>query len=322
MPQVVAKFQFYLRATIEVEGDATHPPAVFHIDDYEIAVYPPARMVAAEPTWEADPDVAHGSINGVPLWWADTAVLEVRGSIKSDVVTEVEHYTFLRIAEEALCRFLRMTRFRTHRTNIEWRSEKLYEDHHAKYLDQKGATVPIWTGGSGIGTVTSEMIFGGQLNRDIWDSIRTDLSSGTEPELWEELLVDAQGAAWVYPTKAIIDAGAACEVFIERFSEEARKANNKDAKVYGALVEKRRWPEYFDVVLKYVLDHSLKDEKQGLYSDIERLYKTANSVRHEGRCGYKEGSTFIEVGPGEAARLVSAASDTIQWVKSLPSLIV
>lgn len=79
----------------------------------------------------------------------------------------------------------------------------------------------------------------------------------------------------------------------------------------------RTFPEYFHVVLRYLFRRSLKDDHPDIYEEIGDLYRTANSVRHEGVCQYTDEGRTVEVDAARASKMVEAARSAIEWANSL-----
>lgn len=319
MPRITAKFCFEIPFNIRMLGENVCKPVTLHLGEDQVIVYPPARQNKQNgaPCWDSDPEHSVGSVNNIPLWLADMVLIDVKREIKSNTITQEDADNFLSTASELLVRLLQTCRWRTSQTWIT--VFNLPRSYTVRYYDEAGNRIRGEI--ADIAGAIKIIIVGDlpYLDNSIWDTICRDLVSEATPELWEELLLDAEDALPRYPRRAVIDAGAACEVFIESFCRKLASACGADKEVYQELTPRfRTFPEYFHIVLRYLIKHSLKDEHPESYNEIEHLYKTVNSVRHEGRCEYKdERGRAVDVGSREAGNMVTAARSAIEWANSL-----
>ena len=321
MPRVKAKFTFAIPFTIRMLGEDVCQPFALEVGENRVVVYPPARWNEENRAycWTEDPERPIGSVDDIPVWLADEVLIDVEREVESNTITQEDADNFLKTASDLLVRLLQTCRWRTQQTWI--RADILPTSYNVRYFDEAGNWI---RGGVAdrAGAVVTKAIFGlPHLNSTMWDTICQDIASGAVPELWEELLLDAKEALLNQPRRAIIDTGAACEVFVELFCNKLANALGVDKDVYTELTPQRRpFPEYFHVVMRYLVKHSLKDEHPDIYKEITHLYKTASSVRHEGRCQYKKDDkkgTIVKVDAPRASSMIKAARSAIEWAKSL-----
>jgi hypothetical protein len=320
MPTVTAKFVFKPPFSIRMLGEDACQPFTLQFGKHQVVVYPPARMEEGTPKWSADPEHLVGSIDDVPVWLADTILIDVTGEVEleSSKLKKSDEDDFFDTANTVLSNLVQTCRWRTGQTWI--RRRVLPTTYYVDFFDEHGNLIYTSEGAKRIQhLVVKSHPQDGELDNSIWDKICHDLASGTAPELWDELLLDARDAV-SSPRRAIIDAGAACEVFIERFCKQVSDKLAVPQADYARLTQRRRtFPEYFHVVLQHLIKRSLKVEHQDIYEEIDHLYKTASSVRHEGKCQYKNKRTgkVVEVGSQEAKRMIDAARSAIEWANSL-----
>jgi len=172
-----------------------------------------------------------------------------------------------------------------------------------------------------MGTLSMAVFIGGESSSNIWHKVQQDITGGVYPELWQRLIMDAYQAVSRDPSSAVIKAGAACESFIEKFCDNLSHKQQVSQDVYVGLTSGgRTFPEYFHVVLLYLLGRSLKNENGDLYTKIDNLYRTVNSVRHEGLCQFKDTKGKPVTVHSEVARqMIKSVEDAIKWAKSLIS---
>jgi hypothetical protein len=319
MSQVTAKFHFELPFKIRMLGEEVCQPFTLNIDQDRVVIYPPARWDNENhtPCWVHDPSHLIGGIYDVHIWLADILLVDIERKLDHDNITKKDADDFFNKAIAVLTRLLETCRWRSGQTWIhaqDWR--RSYTVH---YFDEAGE---IMRGGHAdvAGEVLVRMTIGlPNLDADAWNTVRQDLTSGATPQLWEELLLDAKEMLPDHHRRALIDAGAACESFIKSFCDELADAIGADPVVYQALVAGRRpFPEYFDLVLRFLVNRSLKDEQPSTFQQIETLYLTDNSVRHAGLCQYKTSKRIvIRVDSERASQMLHAASCAIEWALHL-----
>lgn len=300
-------------------GEDACQPFTLQLGKDRVVVYPPARWNEQNGAycWTEDPEHSIGSVDDIPVWLADEVLIDVEREIKSNTITQQDADSFLNTASEFLVRLLQTCRWRTEQTWIH--AADLPKSYNVRYFDEAGNRIRGGVADMAGACVTTMFVGLPHLDSTAWDTIRQDLASGAVPELWEELLLDAKEALPNQPRRAIIDAGAACEVFIELFCNKLADALGVDKDVYQELTPRNQpFPKYFHVVLRYLTKRSLKDEHPEIYNEIDHLYNTASSVRHEGRCQYKgKQGRVVDVGSQEAGKMINAARSAIEWANSL-----
>lgn len=321
MPKVVAKFRFELLTQIRMLGDVSVNPAQMIVNGDVVRIYPPAILdeVKNQPKWSVTQEESTGSQNNELKWNANISIIEVEGETKSVIVEQSEEVRFLQAATEGLRRLLEVYRWRSGQKQIIIASEKLYVDYHVNYFDSEGNRSETWRGTSGLGTLSVKMFIRGKSSGNIWSEVQQDIISGSYPELWQNLIMDAYQAVSTDPPSAAVKAGAACESFIEKFCDDYSTKQQVCQDIYKALTPRTRtFPEYFHIVLLYLFGRSLKHEKSSLHTQLDNLYKTVNSVRHTGLCQYKTNKDkTITVDSNVARQMITSAEHAIKWAKSL-----
>ncbi|MBA7595402.1 hypothetical protein ES703_02365 [subsurface metagenome] len=318
MPWVTAKFEFTLPFKIRMLGENACRPCTFQLREDRVVVHPPARLDERDgkPCRFADWHPAD-SVDGISIWLADTVLIDVTSEVKAYALTEEDVDNFISIAREFLAKLLQTCRWRTGQAWIH--ADDWSGSHSVHYFDEAGNQIR-----DGLAKRTGVIVVNRtpglpNLDSTVWDTVCQALASEAVPELWEELLLDAVDALPSHPGKAVIDAGAACEVFIKSFCNKLADALGADEDVYKELTAQHRpFPEYFHVVLRYLVKRSLKVDNLDVYKEIDHLYLTVNSVRHAGRCEYKGGKReVIGVGSKEVREMINAARSAIEWASSL-----
>jgi len=319
MPFVTARFEFGLPFGITMLGDDASTSYTLQKDEYKVKIYPPTRWDKENEKycWNSDSNRPIGGFNNQPFWLADHILIDVGLEVNSYALTQEDADGFRDIANEFLLKILRTCRWRTRQGNID--INQLPGSYSVHYYDDKGNIMR-----NGVANIAGVMVVHAtiglpHLDKDTWGTICEDIVKRSEPELWEELLIDARDVFLKHPRRAIIDAGSACEVFIEAFCNKLADSLSVDKEVYNQLAPRNRtFPEYFHIVMRYLVRRSLKDEQPDVYKEIDGLYRAMNSVRHEGLCQYKtERGKIVYVGTQETGRMINAAESAIKWASSL-----
>lgn len=324
MIQVTAKFIFKLPFSIQRKREHGSSPQYIKTGSGEIVVYPPAKYeysLFKEPLWSPDPEQAIGKVNGESVWHANCIPIHIRKDFPSIPITDEDQKALVTVARGILHKLLTLYRWRggqlqVNATNIE------NLNYDLRYFDSANNLINAGPGGAtGTSQLNVALI---PLKTIEWKDICQDLISGNMPELYEGLLLDARSVASQEPRRAVLDATTACEVFIKSFCEVASKNRNTDQVVYEALTRsKRKKGEllfYFHEMLKYLFGHSLKEDNLFLYVKIDCLRLTNNSVKHKGKCQYKEKGKkgkIKKVYAPEAREFINAVEEAIQYTKSL-----
>ncbi len=322
MVEVIAKFVFQLPFYIEIQGECSSSPQSMKTLSEEIVVYAPALNSPYpfnKPPWSPDPEHLRGEVEGEPVWEAKYIIIDIRRHFPTIPIADEDEQALVATARDILRKILTLYRWRgkqlqIHVTDI----EKL--NYHLRYFDAIDNPIDAGPGGrQAMGTIHLTLTMVSARNNE-WDVICQDLVSGTMPDLYESLLLAAYSVVSTEPRRAILDTATACEVFIKKFCDDASQSNLKvDPVVYSALTP-RGVPllSYFHEVLKYLFKHSLQEEKQTLYKELDYLVRTNNSVKHEGKCQYKnDKGLVIKVDSTKARDFVKAVEEAIQYTKSL-----
>ena len=152
------------------------------------------------------------------------------------------------------------------------------------------------------------------VNPDVWDDIH-QLPLDYAPPIWNNLRLDAQAALPDVGT-AVVLAVACLEVFIAQILDSLAERSPVPDPLWEWINDRGDWlreptsTEQFDVLLKVLTQHSLKDD-QTLWEALKNLKTARNSFTHEGvaKLGGKP------LAAADAARLVARASEIIGWVR-------
>lgn len=320
MIQVTAKFIFKLPFSIQRKREHGSSPQYIKTGSEEIVVYPPAKYECSlfkQPLWSPDPEQAIGKVNGESVCHANCIPIHIRKDFPSFPITDEDQKALVTVARDILHKLLTLYRWRGGQLQVNVTNvENLNYD--LRYFDSANNPINAGPGGA---TGTSQLNVALILLKTIeWKDICQNLISGIEPQLYESLLLNARSVVSQEPRRAILDAATACAVFIEHFCDIASKNDPKvDSVVYSALTPRTAGIlDYFNVVLRYLFGHSLKDEKQDLYEELGYLVNANNYVKHEGLCQYKHKSgRIIQVNSKKALDFTNKVEEAIQYTKSL-----
>lgn len=322
MVEVIAKFVFELPFYIEIQGECSSSPQSMKTPSEEIVVYAPALNSPYpfnKPPWSPDPEHFRGEVNGEPVWEAKHIIIDIRRHFPTIPIADEDEKALVTKAREILYKLLTLYRWRGKQLQIDVKGIEQF-NYRLRYFDAVDNPIDAGPGDrQALGTIHLTLTMVSARNNE-WDVICQDLVSGVIPEPYESLLLDARSVVSQEPRRAVLDTATACEVFIKKFCDDASQSNPEvDPVVYSALTP-RGVPllSYFHEVLKYLFKHSLQEEKQTLYKELDYLVRTNNSVKHEGKCQYKnDKGKPIEVDSTRARDFINAVEGAIQYTKSL-----
>ncbi len=289
--QITAKFIFQLPSPIVMRREYGSRP--YQITD-ELVVYAPAALgppKSKEPQWQPKSEQIIGGINGEPIWEARYIIIDIKRDFPSIPITDEDQKALVARAREILYKILTLYRWRERQLQIDAKNIEGV-DYRLHYFDANNN--PIDAGPSnaqktGEVHLTARLI-AHKVNK--WNDICQHLASGTMPEIYESLILDAYSVVKQEPRRAVLDAATAREVYLERFY----KSNSKRRSALEALQQKK--PE--------------------LMKELNCLQDTNTFVKHEGLCGYKdEKGQFIEVDSKRAKEFIKAVEDAIEYTKAL-----
>ena len=325
MVKVTAKFIFDPPFNIIIQGEYGSSPQSLKTNSDEIVVYAPALYepsLSDKPLWSPKPQNIIGKVDGKPIWKANCIVIDIRRDFLTIPIVDKDQKALVAKARDILYTILTLCR---------WRAKQLYRvtradieefDYRLRYFDT--ANDPINAGPGGVQATGARylMLPGPLIKSNDWNSIRQDLVSGTVPELYDMLLLDALSVVSDEPRRAVLDAAIACEVFIKNFCDTASENNPEIYPyVYSALIQRVGFLYYFHEVLKYLFRHSLNEDKPHLYEELGYLSNTNNNVKHKGQCHYtiskKSKAVDIPVDSTRAKKFINAVEEAIQYTKSL-----
>jgi len=315
MPQVTAKFIFRLPFFLKMQEVRDIRPKSMTRESEEIIIYPPVHteknMIEKRLRRLKTPKP-----NITQLDKLNCIVIDIRRDFPTIPTSEEDQKELLAKARKILHNILALCRYRGKIHIGMINVENL--DYRLRLFDAGGNLIDA-TGMTHL-TVPSP-----PFQSSDWNDICQDALSGIMPELHEIFLLDARSVVSQEPRRAVLDAAIACEVFIKKFCETGSKSSPKvDPIVYSALKQsKKKEGEilfYLHEVLKYLFGHSLKNDKQDLYEKLDCLRKTNNSVKHEGKCQYKEKGRkgkIKKVNAPEAREFIGAVKGAIEYTRSL-----
>lgn len=140
--------------------------------------------------------------------------------------------------------------------------------------------------------------------------------AGKSP-LVNSLLADAH--EWLVTLRvreAVVALGSACEIASHAYV--ARKGIAEDANIKKILHSKQSFAvKRFDAVPLHVQGRSLKAEKPTVFADLERAYRTRNSVVHAGALSYDDQGRPQSVDQRRAFEFLRSCIEAVDWLNSL-----
>jgi hypothetical protein len=181
------------------------------------------------------------------------------------------------------------------------------------YFDNDGQRLPREAGligGQGAGLFCFACA---PFTPEVWNTIAKERPT---QKLWDSLLLDAK-ALLPDVGPAIVLASAALEVFIAAVLDSIVD-DKVPRSLWDWINDRGDWRkdpsllEQFDILLKTVTGHSLKDDER-LCVAFAELKNTRDAFSHEGVAVLGKRRTVVS--PAKAEELVSAAEKIIQWVE-------
>lgn len=283
MTQVTAKLIFKLPFTLKMQDVDYANPLPLKRGSEEIVIYLPIYTpnLVHKKLWELNTKKPRKS----ELDKLNCIVIDIRRDFSTIPPTEREQNELVEKGRDILHNLLTLCR---------WRGKQLYIsvidvenfDYRLRLFDADGNVIDA----TGMTHLTLPSL---PLKSSDWNNIGQDLISGTMPELYEILLMDARRVVLREPHRAVLDAATAREVYIKRFYKSRKKRES-------------------------VLN-SLKSNKPELLEELDCLRKTNNSVKHKGKCQYRDDKTgeTIKVDSTRASSFINAVVEAIQYTKSL-----
>lgn len=291
--QVTAKFAFELPFPIIRQSDYSSQPKCISVGSDDIVVYAPAVIAypwSEEPQWQPKPEQIIGGINGKPIWEARYIIIDIKRDFPSLPMTDEDQKALVARAKEILYKILTLYRWRERQLQIDVKNIEGI-DYRVHYFDANNN--PINAGPSSV-QKTGEVHLTARLiarKVDRWNDICQDLVSGTMPELYEGLILDAYSVVKQEPRLAVLHASTAREVYIKGF--------------YKSKSKRRLTVE------------ALRQNKPELMKELDRLRRANNSIKHKGKCQYTEKGKVTKVNSKRAREFIKAVEDAIQYTKSL-----
>jgi len=140
---------------------------------------------------------------------------------------------------------------------------------------------------------------------------------GTEPPLPDSLLVTAQErVTQLFLREAVVGMATACEVASEQYLARMGREGDDVKQILNdrnlSFADKR-----FDRIPQLVSGRSLKTEHELEFDNVQRLYRTRNSVAHAGELSYSEGGITTKIDQKVAYEFLLAAHEAVAWLKQL-----
>jgi hypothetical protein len=283
---------------------------VYQAEDsgYGIHFYPPGRSENAPPLTEEEKI----TIDGVTAFQADALRIDFRKESfdrragthidpPEDVIDRAINFFLTRLRHVARAGQVRPIRFPL----VTWRMRYLNDDE-SEFKEEAGLV-------RGRGTKSFSFSFIALTNK-IWTDVFS-LPPDYEPPPWESLLLDAT-VEMPSIGPALVLAATALEVFISRVLDRLAPTKVVPPELWhwinerGNRLKEPALEEQYDVLMKFLTGHSLKDEPL-LWEAFKNLKDARNAFVHEGIA--KIGQTPVST--ETANKLIASASNIIAKIR-------
>lgn len=248
----------------------------------------------------------------------DANCVKIEAKIKVNSQNKIDLLGLLNFAqpivENYLDVFMCSVRYRTRQSWIGQRLPSHYYNFSVIYNEQE---IPrIDSSGTHIHSSIDEI----PLDQNIWTQIKEDILNENLPELYEELLLDADYMIHMGDNRrAILDMAVACEIFVQSFVD--KKCNEKGVKCINKKRSEFGFVGWFNDIILLLKGKSFEELYPKEYKDINFLFTARNKLMHEGKIR----DEIITIGSGEKGKFNSyliydslmAAKTLICWIKSL-----
>lgn len=183
-------------------------------------------------------------------------------------------------------------------------------DHNSRILGEYGGTI-----GSGI-------VLGIGINKEIWDETSAGIINDVSPSIVDFHFEEARSALFAKNVHImIINTAIAFEIFTSQFCTElAAKLGMESDATYLSYLNDNNYGfvrKYFKHILPYLqpkdISHNLDK-----YNLIDYLFRTRNSIVHNGKSRYKDDTgTVHNVYYKEAHSFFFNAADVMNWLRSI-----
>lgn len=226
------------------------------------------------------------------------------------------------IAAEAVNRAISFFQFRLRNPGLRQITVLDQDLQNPRWTDEAGEEI-----NPGIISVVSELKYGlnsqhfgvQKLTADRDTELQETLENPVRPELWEELVSDAQQAAFVGNfRRAILELAIACEVLLKRVFLGATETTDA---AFEYLEEKGllRMPviDLLDGVARRAFGTSFRDVSAEDYQSIDFLFRCRNKVAHRGLLAYRDDrGVSHEVDRETLLQWWKSVDKMISWVRS------
>lgn len=282
MPQVTAKFIFRLPFFLKMQEVRGIRPKSMTREGEEIIIYPPVhteKNMIEKRLWQ----LKTPKPNITQLDKLNCVVIDIRRDFPTIPTSEEDQEELLTKARKILHNILALCR---HRRKIHIGMINIENlDYRLRLFDAGGKLIDA-TG------MTHLTVPAPPFQSSDWDDICQDALSGIMPELHEIFLLDALSVVSQEPRRAVLDTSTAREIYVKRFYKSPSKRK-------AAL-------------------NSLKKNKPELLEELDCLQKTNISVKHEGKCQYKDDKDkIVKVDSPRARKFISAVKEAIEYSRSL-----
>jgi hypothetical protein len=145
-----------------------------------------------------------------------------------------------------------------------------------------------------------------------WSDLKKEMLADTEPEIWEEFLMDARVGLDNHDyDSAVISAAIAGEVFIKNTINHMATTHHISSLFIDYINSQEpdiKILRYFGPLLHLVTGHSFENENTELYNAVKRIFNKRNKVMHEGRRIVSDDERI------QLRKDINALEEAMQWV--------
>lgn len=158
-----------------------------------------------------------------------------------------------------------------------------------------------------------------KFTTDLGNQLIDALNNKIEPELYEELIADAQAAAFQGNVRrGVLELAISCEVFVKQsFFNKSSISGLAFEYLDDKQKIKYRVLDLIDDIAKYCFGESFKDNNSKDFEKIDHMFRCRNKIAHKGEIRFKDDKgTLLEVDHKMLEEWFESFYCLVNWLKS------
>lgn len=187
--------------------------------------------------------------------------------------------------------------------------EQTYQEVH--FVDETGTVLYSERGFRG-----PPMTLGGGIDQAVWENVANEIDSDTHPSIVDYFLTLARTALFSPDIQLlVVNTAIALEIFLTRFCrdynfEETERILNENERSSFCV-------RYLKKIALELFGKDFSVESKDDYEKIDFLFRTRNSIVHDGLCKYKtDAAVAVQVDHEKSIAFFQAALRVMSWINT------